>query len=327
MFPRESFRSNLCFQAFPGIGVLLSAVKDVSSGQDKLIDILNHIERFFHRLQIYTSITPTAAMTDVIVEIMVEVLTILALARKEVKCGRLKKYIKKLTGNTDIEDSLERLDKLTQEEARMASAELLKVTHSVDDRVRGVEGKVEDVRDVHDVGNGNKVQGVDDRVQGIGIDRFLLYTHGYIARMLVTMQALGYFIHLLRFDERDFQLVVSNRAFLLLHPALQNVRPVTCIDDRLAWHLDYMLRDVGTVVPQRLWSPAAIPDAQRYGTVPLNMPIFLVQSDRTRLGLPLNQAASGDCSALLNARLPAPVGQCHTTFIRIMWPGFNEWSS
>jgi methyl-accepting chemotaxis protein len=67
-----------------------------------------------------------------------------------------------LVGNTDIEDSLQRLDRLTQEEARMASAELLKVTHTVD-------GKVDDVQDdVHDVGN--KVQDVENRVQGIGSD-------------------------------------------------------------------------------------------------------------------------------------------------------------
>ena len=64
---------------------------------------------------------------------------------------------------------MERLDNLTQEEARIASAELLKVTHSVDDRVRDVDEKVEVVRNgVHDVGN--KIQGVDDRVQGIGGD-------------------------------------------------------------------------------------------------------------------------------------------------------------
>jgi hypothetical protein len=63
--------------------------KDVSSGQDKLIDIFNRIERFFYRLEIYTNITPTTAMTGVIVEIMVEVLTILALATKELNCGRL----------------------------------------------------------------------------------------------------------------------------------------------------------------------------------------------------------------------------------------------
>jgi hypothetical protein len=43
----------------------------------------------------------------------------------------LEKYLKKLIGNTDIEDSLEKLDKLTQEEARMASAEQLKIAHGI----------------------------------------------------------------------------------------------------------------------------------------------------------------------------------------------------
>ena len=77
--------------------------------------------------------------------------------------------MRKLLGNTEIKDSLERLDKLTQEEARMASAESLKVTHNVDAKVGDVKGKVEDVQDdVQDVGN--KVQSVDNRVQGIGSD-------------------------------------------------------------------------------------------------------------------------------------------------------------
>jgi hypothetical protein len=78
-----------------------------------------------------------------------------------------------LTGNRDIEDSLERLDKLTQEEARMASVEQLRMVMGINDRVRGVEGQVQGVRgdvqdvrvDVRDVGN--RVQDVDDRVQGI----------------------------------------------------------------------------------------------------------------------------------------------------------------
>ena len=57
---------------------------------------------------------------------------------------------------------MQRLDKLTQEEARMASAELLKVTH-------GVDGKVEDIHDdVQDIGS--KVQIVDGRVQGVQDD-------------------------------------------------------------------------------------------------------------------------------------------------------------
>ena len=70
--------------------------------------------------------------------------------------------MKKLTGSSDIEDSLDRLDKLTQEEVRMAAAELLKMTHSVEGNVQDVRSKVQDI--------GNKVQGVDDTVQGIGSD-------------------------------------------------------------------------------------------------------------------------------------------------------------
>jgi methyl-accepting chemotaxis protein len=92
-------------------------------------------------------------------------------------------------GNKDIEDSLERLDKLTQEEARMASAELLRMTErvdgkvvGVDNRVKSVEGKMQDVRDdvrdirddvrdvrddVQDVRGG--VRDVGDRVQDISI--------------------------------------------------------------------------------------------------------------------------------------------------------------
>ncbi|KAN0118150.1 hypothetical protein V8E52_005411 [Russula decolorans] len=161
---------------FKGIGVLLLATKDVRANRDKVIDLFSSIERFFQRLEIYTGITPTTAMTDIVVDIMVEVLAILATATKEVKCGRLKRFFRKLVGNTEIEDSLQRLDRLTQEEARMACAESLKVTHGVDakvmgvdDRVRDVEGKVEDVQDdVQDVGN--KVENVDGRVQDVQVD-------------------------------------------------------------------------------------------------------------------------------------------------------------
>jgi hypothetical protein len=62
--------------------------KDANASRDKLIDIFNRIERFFHRLEIYISITPTTAMTNVIVDIMVEVLTIIGIATKEVKRGQ-----------------------------------------------------------------------------------------------------------------------------------------------------------------------------------------------------------------------------------------------
>ena len=43
--------------------------------------------------------------------------------------------MKKLIGKKEIEDALKRLDKLTQDEARMAAAENLKLTHVVDNKV------------------------------------------------------------------------------------------------------------------------------------------------------------------------------------------------
>ena len=53
-----------------------------------LIDIFVRIEGFFKRLELYTEVPPTNAMTDVIVNIIAEVLSILAIATKEVKRGR-----------------------------------------------------------------------------------------------------------------------------------------------------------------------------------------------------------------------------------------------
>jgi hypothetical protein len=50
--------------------------------------------------------------------------------------------VKKLLGRSDIEDALKRLDTLTMEEARMAIAETLNVTHKMDDKVDKIDDKV-----------------------------------------------------------------------------------------------------------------------------------------------------------------------------------------
>jgi hypothetical protein len=44
--------------------------------------------------------------------------------------------LKKLLGRNDVEDALKRLDKLTQEEEKMATAEVLKVTRGMDNNVK-----------------------------------------------------------------------------------------------------------------------------------------------------------------------------------------------
>ena len=66
----------------------------------------------------------------------------------------------------DLEDALKKLDRLTQEEARMALAEMLRITHNVRDEVKIVDGKVGKVENKVD-GVGDQVQSVDDKVQVI----------------------------------------------------------------------------------------------------------------------------------------------------------------
>jgi hypothetical protein len=73
---------------------------------------------------------------------------------------RAEKFLRKLAGMVDLEDSLKKLDRLTQEEARMAHTEVLRLTHNIRDGVKIVDGKVEEVRD--------KVKEVGDKVEGVG---------------------------------------------------------------------------------------------------------------------------------------------------------------
>jgi hypothetical protein len=57
------------------------------------VDLFESIENFLSRLDIYTKIPLTGAMTDIVIKIMVEVLTTLALATKQVKQGRLSEFV------------------------------------------------------------------------------------------------------------------------------------------------------------------------------------------------------------------------------------------
>jgi hypothetical protein len=65
------------------------AAKDVRGGQVMLVDAFERIESFFRRLEIYTEVLPTDEMMDTIIRIMVEVLSIIGIATKEIKQGRM----------------------------------------------------------------------------------------------------------------------------------------------------------------------------------------------------------------------------------------------
>ena len=158
---------------------------------------------FFKRLETYTEVAPTEAMTDIITEILVEVLTIFGIATKEIRRGPTSecpngcmpnvtdscvgKFLKKLAGKSDLEDALKKLDRLTQEEARMALAELLKVTHGVRGDVKVIDGKVEDIgEDICD-----KVQGVNEKVQVVIDGARGMSSHSPIPSKIITFRCQG----------------------------------------------------------------------------------------------------------------------------------------
>ncbi|KAN0118460.1 hypothetical protein V8E52_005190 [Russula decolorans] len=76
---------------FVGIDVLLSAASGVTSSYDALLDLFECLGNFLKRLEVYTTIPPTQMMMDLIIKIMVELLSVLALATKQIKQGRLSK--------------------------------------------------------------------------------------------------------------------------------------------------------------------------------------------------------------------------------------------
>jgi hypothetical protein len=140
------------------------AAKDAAASQDAVIDVFRRVESFLGRLETYTHVPLSDEMTDVIVNIMAEVLSILAIATRDIKEGRRseliprgrpnlvahsfsEKFVKKLMGKRDIEDALGQLDKLTQDEVRMAVAQLLKTTNHVDDKVQVVDEKADAILD------------------------------------------------------------------------------------------------------------------------------------------------------------------------------------
>jgi hypothetical protein len=113
------------------------------------LDLFEHLGSFLERLDIYTKIELTPIMTGIIVKIMAELLSVLALATKQIKQRRFskctvaysilcsvaqratEKFAKKLLGESEIEEVLQRLNQLTQEEARISVAETLSLVHGL----------------------------------------------------------------------------------------------------------------------------------------------------------------------------------------------------
>ena len=70
---------------------LHQAIKDISTSYDALVDLFESFEFFLRRLDIYTKIPFTTAISEIIVKILIELLSTISLAIQQAKQGRLSK--------------------------------------------------------------------------------------------------------------------------------------------------------------------------------------------------------------------------------------------
>jgi hypothetical protein len=93
-------------------------------------------------------------MTEIIVKIIVELLSVLSLATKQIRQGRfsesiityklslaqfaIEKFATKLFGESDVEAVIQRLDRLTQDEAQITVAQTLSVVYGLVNNTRVV---------------------------------------------------------------------------------------------------------------------------------------------------------------------------------------------
>jgi hypothetical protein len=124
-------------------------------------------------------------MADMMVKITAEVLDILGTATKEMKQSRAsefilrrrslqaddvckEKFLKKIAGITKLDDGLKKLDKMTNEEARMANAEGLRLGYDIEKKVEGVDQKVQRV--------GAQVKVVEEKVNDAKRSSLLVFS-------------------------------------------------------------------------------------------------------------------------------------------------------
>lgn len=113
---------------FNGIGVLLTAAKDVSASHEALLNLFSRMDNFFKRFKVYSQSFVNTELAEVLVNVVVKVLNILSIATKEVEQSRAKKYIKRLAGRKDIENALDELENLLQGEHYTVTAQVLQDT-------------------------------------------------------------------------------------------------------------------------------------------------------------------------------------------------------
>ena len=144
-----------------------------------------------------------------------------------------------------------------------------------------------------------------------------LLIDGYLSQMFSSCDAEKYHISLLGRESHLIQrhVILPEGNFLATPPPTP---PPGLESNQEAWAIDYAINDTGRVIPQQIWAPRKPADEQRYVRhEQLRPPIFFVLKDGRSLGLPLIEAAAGDCMRLRDAGQVAGVGPSSHAQIRI----------
>jgi hypothetical protein len=95
MFVGINFLFTVRVSLFTGRVLLISeqsqAADGVSASYDALLELFECIGNFLKRLHIHTGISLNSLMKDIVAKLMVELISILALAKKQISRGRLSK--------------------------------------------------------------------------------------------------------------------------------------------------------------------------------------------------------------------------------------------
>ncbi|KAI0309354.1 hypothetical protein OF83DRAFT_1179729, partial [Amylostereum chailletii] len=117
------------------------ATKGISDSYDSLMDLFDVLKVFLGRWKIREKAQLSTESRDIVVKILVELLSVLALATKLMKKKRLGQYVSILTGNQDVKNAVSKLDKLTAEDLGMMTTETFVNTYEI---FQGVKVLMED---------------------------------------------------------------------------------------------------------------------------------------------------------------------------------------
>lgn len=131
------------------------AIKDIRESQNVLVDLFGPMKFFFKRLEVYIEVRPTTTVTDIVVRVAVEVLSILRIVTKEIRQERIS--TSSPVGISTIINLMQRIFfSRNWAEGGMSRARCSdlpidsrggshggsKLTRGIDDKVKGVDHKV-----------------------------------------------------------------------------------------------------------------------------------------------------------------------------------------